>query len=449
MASRTSAGIGMTITVTIFIVLTMVFLFASVFLYSEKSNAEGRVRELTNTYEEVIKTGERQSSNVQVALGAARAERKSLVDYLLSNNAELNRVAFGNAALTIEQARDRADGLARGNASLAATITRLEGDVQSLTSERDSAIAQMRSNEADLNAEFERIRQIEASAMATAAEATDRVDEYAREVEALKARVEAFETRTSRTVDDDRQQYGADLRDRDQRIAELNQDILVLRDQVRRLRGETTDNRVTPLDEYALVDGEVAAVQPGDDVVVITLGREDKLVIGMTFSVFGSASAIRPTESGEYLPGKAVIEVIGMEESSARCRVIRASRGNPVVAGDVIANPVYDPDKTTTSWSSATSTPTATASRPRSSVTSSSRSSSAGAARSSTTSRATSTSSSWGAAPTTRCSPPRTRRAPSTTSTCVSRTAWTATSSSSTPPPRRRSPCSTRTASAR
>jgi DNA repair exonuclease SbcCD ATPase subunit len=264
MASRTSAGIGMTITVTIFIVLTMVFLFASVFLYSEKSNAEGRVRELTNTYEEVIKTGERQSSNVQVALGAARAERKSLVDYLLSNNAELNRVAFGNAALTIEQARDRADGLARGNASLAATITRLEGDVQSLTSERDSAIAQMRSNEADLNAEFERIRQIEASAMATAAEATDRVDEYAREVEALKARVEAFETRTSRTVDDDRQQYGADLRDRDQRIAELNQDILVLRDQVRRLRGETTDNRVTPLDEYALVDGEVAAVQPGD-----------------------------------------------------------------------------------------------------------------------------------------------------------------------------------------
>jgi hypothetical protein len=79
--------------------------------------------------------------------------------------------------------------------------------------------------------------------------------------------------------------------------------------------------------------------------VVITLGREDKLVIGMTFSVFGSASAIRPTESGEYLPGKAVIEVIGMEESSARCRVIRASRGNPVVAGDVIANPVYDPDK--------------------------------------------------------------------------------------------------------
>ena len=93
------------------------------------------------------------------------------------------------------------------------------------------------------------------------------------------------------------------------------------------------------------MDGEVAAVEPGGDLVVITLGSKDKLVIGMVFSVYGNASSIRPTASGEYLPGKAVIEVIGINETSARCRVINASRGNPVVIGDVIANPVYDPSK--------------------------------------------------------------------------------------------------------
>jgi predicted nucleic acid-binding Zn-ribbon protein len=283
---------------------------------------------------------------VEVALSAARGERKSLVDYLLSNNNELKRVAMGNANLTMDQFRERADQVTGGSGSLASTIARLEGDVQSLSRELASTQERLDRNQADLNAEYARIEQIEASALATADEANDRVEAYRREVAELRAQVEAFENRTSRSVTSDRDQYRANLRDRDQRISELNQQILVLRDQVRRLRGETNDNRVTPLDEYALVDGEVAAVQAGDDVVVITLGREDKLVIGMTFSVFDSPSAIRPTESGDYLPGKAVIEVIGMEESSARCRVVRGSRGNPVVVGDVIANPVYDPDKT-------------------------------------------------------------------------------------------------------
>jgi predicted nucleic acid-binding Zn-ribbon protein len=346
MASRTSAGTGMIITVAMLAIFAVGFLITSVVFYSQKSKAEGAVLNLTNTYEEIIATGERQSNNVEVALNAARAERKSLVDYLLSNNNELTRIATGSGTLTIEQVRERADTLTDGTGSLAARIQQLEGDVASIASERDSTQERLDRQQADLQAELENLQTIEASADAKANEAIGRVDGYRREVANLRSDVEGFEQRTSQAAFRDRDEYNANLRERDGRIAELNQQILVLRDQVRRLRGESDTDRVTPFDEYALVDGEVAAVQPGDNLVIITLGRADKLVIGMLFSVYSDASSIRPTASGEYLPGKAVIEVIGMDESSARCRVIRASRGNPVVVGDVIANPVYDPKKT-------------------------------------------------------------------------------------------------------
>src|SRR6185295_9832008 len=42
---------------------------------------------------------------------------------------------------------------------------------------------------------------------------------------------------------------------------------------------------------------------------------------------------------------KGAIEVISVEESTATCRIIFETRGNPIVRGDVIANAIYDPTK--------------------------------------------------------------------------------------------------------
>ncbi len=348
MASRTSAGTATVVTITIIGILMIGFLITSVVFYSKMTNAEGKVLNLKETYEDIIRTSEREADNVRIALQAARAERKSLVDYLMTNNRALMELASGNPDLTIDQLKNRVAELAGVEGeSMTQTITRLS----TLVSTRESELASMRERfdrlQADVDAEMQRIATIEGGIKKTVDEADSRVKDYGRGVEELRTRVEGFETRIQRQVDSDRSRYEQEIRDKENRIAELNQQILVLQDQVRRLRGESVHNRVTPMDEFALVDGEVAAVEPAGDVVVITIGRRDKLVIGMTFSVYGSASEIRPADGGQdYRPGKAVIEVISMDDSSARCRVVRSSRGNPVIAGDVIANPVYDPHKT-------------------------------------------------------------------------------------------------------
>lgn len=348
MASRTSAGTATVVTITIVIILWFVATFAAVYFYSKMSKAESQATQLKTDYDEIIKSGERESDSVRAALGVARGERKSLVDHLMTTTRELTDIAAGNPDLTLGQLRSRVTGLTGSDReALTQTVSRLQGLVKSRDAELASARERLDRLQADIDAEMQRIATIEAAVQQTADEANDRVGEYRRGVDDLRARVAGFETRVQREVESDRALFQDEAREKDAIINELEANILVLSDQLSRLRGEGTSNRVTPLDEFALVDGEIAAVDPAGDVVVITLGRDDKLVIGMSFSVYGSASEIRPIDGGDrYRPGKAVIEVIGIDESSARCRVVRSSRGNPVIVGDVIANPVYDPDKT-------------------------------------------------------------------------------------------------------
>ena len=161
---------------------------------------------------------------------------------------------------------------------------------------------------------------------------------------------------------DDLNQAKADMDERvsriqdsaDSREAALRADIDTLqRDKVlnqaliTRLQDELKGKRVSSQDEYALVDGEIISVDPAARTAVISRGRRDKIVLGMTFAVYAEATAIRPDpQSGEYPAGKATIEIIKIDERTATARILRETRGNPVVRGDVIANAVYDPRKT-------------------------------------------------------------------------------------------------------
>jgi len=111
------------------------------------------------------------------------------------------------------------------------------------------------------------------------------------------------------------------------------------------LRG-TSEDALKPKDEFALVDGNIIEIRPTAGEVVIDLGRRDKVVLGQTFSVYRDGADKSPDlDSGEYNDGKAVIEIVDIRPDTSRARIVRESRGNPIVRGDIIANPVYDPKK--------------------------------------------------------------------------------------------------------
>src|SRR5690606_38832801 len=126
----------------------------------------------------------------------------------------------------------------------------------------------------------------------------------------------------------------------------LKNERLVMEERIRELEPAATSSRLMPKNEFALVDGQVIGVDPTTSRLTIDRGRQHKIVLGATFSVYDDASNIRPDEQGNYPAGKATVEVVRIHDATSECRITRATRGNPVVRGDVIANALYDPNKT-------------------------------------------------------------------------------------------------------
>lgn len=100
-----------------------------------------------------------------------------------------------------------------------------------------------------------------------------------------------------------------------------------------------------PVPNTTTPDAEVASVFGKGNDLFITLGKRDGLVMGMTFEVFDPQPVIRLAVTGEAR-GKATIEVYGLKEDSATCRVVRRDRSININPGDPVVNLGYDPNMT-------------------------------------------------------------------------------------------------------
>ncbi len=171
-----------------------------------------------------------------------------------------------------------------------------------------------------------------------------RVDDYARSVEQYSDDIESakseFQSETTRI----RRDAEALADEKDQRIASLEDEVQQLREIIRRL--DRDREILTPANEAALIDGELIGVNLAANEVYLSLGRGDKLPIGITFTVYDAAASVLPNASGEFPPGKATIEVTRVDGETSTARILESSRGNRIVAGDKIVNAIYDPDKT-------------------------------------------------------------------------------------------------------
>ncbi len=86
-------------------------------------------------------------------------------------------------------------------------------------------------------------------------------------------------------------------------------------------------------------DGRVLTAIPGDQVVYIDLGQEQGLTLGLRFSVYSQDADI-PADGR----GKAQIEVVSTSASSAECKIVWVAQNEVIMDGDLVANPVYDPE---------------------------------------------------------------------------------------------------------
>ncbi|UCE99634.1 MAG: hypothetical protein JSV82_00780 [Planctomycetota bacterium] len=101
---------------------------------------------------------------------------------------------------------------------------------------------------------------------------------------------------------------------------------------------------VPPPDTEAIAykpDGKVILVDNAAKIVHINLGSNDRIYRGLTFSVYDKNIPI--PKDGK---GKAEVEVFNVAKNISAARIIRSDIKNPVILDDIIANLIWDSERT-------------------------------------------------------------------------------------------------------
>ncbi len=349
MASRSGgAGVGVGITVALLGVGCLALFILTIVFYSKFQERQRAYTQLESQTADFVKESERQNDAIARIKSLAGQERKSVVGYLNDSLRTTMQKVTGAPGDTVEQLTAKLgsiEGAASGNLlgvirARDGEIARLEAELAAVDEDRQTALANLANESA-------RVAGLQESHQKTLAALNDQIDRYKAEVEAYRQEVNDTKSIMDKAVTEARNQLATEKSVMGERIAALDNQVLILNDQIKTLRQEKGDDILQPANEASLVDGMIATVNPAEGQVFINLGRRDKVILGMTFAVYSDPTAIRPGPTGDYPRGKASIEVISVGEDSSTARVIPGTeaRGNPVVKGDVVANAIYDPRK--------------------------------------------------------------------------------------------------------
>lgn len=220
--------------------------------------------------------------------------------------------------------------------TLSQRISALEGEISTI----EAAKATL---ENDLDAAQRNARRQIQDMEATYGSASAEVDEYRRAADDYAGQVRTTREGYDRQLASIRNELEGTIDDLNNQVRSLQDRLLTAEDALARRSGDSL--RLLPEDEASIVDARVIATNLGQDEVFLSIGRRDKVQVGLTFEVYSATTAIRPGVNGEFPLGKATVEVVRIGENSSTARVIRSQRGNPVIESDKAVNALYDPNK--------------------------------------------------------------------------------------------------------
>ncbi|MEM8756529.1 MAG: hypothetical protein AAGF47_01950 [Planctomycetota bacterium] len=347
MAVRTDTSLFMKIVVSLLTIISIgLFVFALV-QFNDNGQLRRQIVDFNAANNQFIRSAERADPAIQAEAEIATRGGQSLVGYLSSQLNDTYTRVTGNPRDRVEALEEKltsVPGAETGN--LLGFIRSQRTQLATLEQARDSANEARLAADTRLRDMTDRMTALEEQQRQTVSNLQGQLSLLQDDANSYRDGIDAVERRFAQELESTRGEAEDTERQLRQQIGQLQTRNLVLEDQVSRLQSEASGSLLKPKDEASLVDGSVVNTNPGGNEVFISLGRRQNVILGMTFAVYADAAQIRPDEAtGEYPRGKGSIEVINVGETSSRCRVLSERAGNPIVAGDVIANAVYDPDK--------------------------------------------------------------------------------------------------------
>ncbi len=346
MAARSSSNTGFWAAI---IVLGLGFIACFVLFaifFGQARDAQRQLETVQAEQAEIIAPAQRNRDDIRGLIQTAKTNRDSLVGYLADAQGSIMQQVTGNRRDTLADLQTRiANTPNAGTAPLIQTVQNLNGQIETLNRQLEQAEAARQRAITDLQNEVARITAIESRHQQTIDALTAEVNTYKNEIERYRQGADQYKGELDQRLDRATTAAAERQKQLEDQLAALTEERLILTNQLQALRGQRNNETLKPREEAALVDGQIIGVNSVNREAFISIGRNNRVVLGMTFTVYGDASQIRPDENGVYPPGKATLEVINVNDTTSICRVLTEARGNPIVNSDVIANAVYDPSK--------------------------------------------------------------------------------------------------------
>lgn len=347
MASRSSVGVGMGVTVFILSVLTIGLLVLWAIYFTKYKDSQTALQTERAGTKDYIGEGEKNQDSVRRILAEAKRKNKTVVAFLAENQDNILRRVTGAGTDSIEKFEQELAKVkgAGGGKSLVNVIADRDAEIAQLTDQVRQAQDAQQTALANMQAESERVKQIEKARDEAVKTLTDQVNEYKSEVTDYRAGIDTYKAQLDQQLATAISEAGSAQKRLADQLQKLTEENLILKNQLLALREANKSQSFRAGDEAALVDATVVGVNGAEKIAFISIGENKKAAIGMSFAVYSDASAIRPDANGNYPRGKATLEIINVGPTSSTCRILSETRGNPVIAGDVVANAIYDPNK--------------------------------------------------------------------------------------------------------
>lgn len=340
MARARSSGGGAAFAWALVVAGTGFFIFLILFIvtYTQNETYQQEAQQARDALQRYVNEAQRGSADVREIVSNLEA-RQTVVSKLLDDTGRLKALITPDANRSVEAIRQEKVEDRQIDPPLLTHVDALDQTIAATEQQVEAA------------------RQAQAAAEQRAADLADERDKLAAKFdEALAQAASGFDATAERFVastegydelaaslrsdmEQTRSQLQEQIDEKDAQIEELRATNAVLRQRVAELERERS--RVLGPSDAIPADGEVISLVPGQNQVYINRGAEDYIQLGMTFEVFGDDELIKLNNYDE-LRGKATIEIISMDDTTAVARVVRKRRGESLTPGDQIANLVYD-----------------------------------------------------------------------------------------------------------
>lgn len=345
MASRGGVGTGVGVTIALLGVVALGSTVLALVFWARMNTAnkdsatakQGQVDYITDT--------ERNNDQVRTWVAEAKKERTSLVSYMMNRFRSVSERVTGTPGETPESLQKKIESAVGEGGTVLRALDEKNAQLAQAKGAAAAAEAARAAAASNLASANEKVKASEDAARAALEALNSEIKSYKEGVQSDRASLATRHQESAAAVEKVKRDASDEVARLNDRISRMQEELLVANGKIKTLQKERSSETLKPQDEATLVDGTVLAVVDTDGTVYINRGRNDRIVLGMSFEVYGQAGQIKPDASGDYARGKASLEVIRVDDTSSVCRVTRATRGNPVAKGDVIANALYDPSK--------------------------------------------------------------------------------------------------------